>query len=338
MQQGDQISSDTSWAMSRARAAPGGAGPAQRRQAPTLQFLARRRVTSIGGVGGVRNVGPILLSSIRDFANASNAAHDPGRLQDTVIRQTSEYRTLVQTYCRPPWSFTKADAAMACRLAIRTLRQGGTAELSGHVQGEGLMRRAREQGAAARGVEGQVNSLEWVPFSSGLAARDPARLDSEFARWLLVASSAQPSSTSGKMNCWELLMYGAFRAGVMSEAQMRAVYARAIASVRSGACTRVGQTFEEATRASAPVRYQEGRADSPRPLRGDIVVFQSATVHACIATGNVVRNSATGAEECEVISLWTLNGRRVERTTIEALARSATDRPIRFWSSRWDGV
>jgi hypothetical protein len=278
------------------------------------------------------------MRSIRDFASASNAAHDPGRLQDAVIRQTGEYRTLVRQYCRSPWRFTEDDAVMACRLAIRTLRQGGAAGASGHVPGEDLMRRARAQGAAAGGVEGQVNSLEWVPFSSGLAARDPARLDSEFARWLLVAGDAQPSSTSGKMNCWELLLYGAFRAGVTSEAQLRAGYARAVAGVRSGACTRVGQTFEEATRASAPVRYHEGRADSPRPLRGDIVVFQSATVHACIATGSVVRNSATGVEECEVISLWTLNGRRVERTTIEALARSATDRPIRFWSSRWDGI
>jgi hypothetical protein len=310
------------------RPAPGRTGAAHALQARTLESLAHPRDASATGEA------PIQMSSIRDFANASNAAHDPGRLSEAVIRQTDEFQTLVRDYCHPPWIYTESDAVMACRLAIRTLRQGGAVDVV--TQGGDLMHRAREQAAAAGGAEGQVNSLQWVPFSSQQAAADPAGLQSEFARWLLVAQTAAPSSTSGQMNCWELVMYGAYRAGVINEARLRAIYVRAVENVRNGTYASVGQTFEEATRASSPVTYREGAPDTPRPIRGDIVVFRSAPVHACIATGNVVRNSTTGAQECEVISLWTPNGRRVERTTIEALARSTPDRPILFWSARWD--
>lgn len=133
-------------------------------------------------------------------------------------------------------------------------------------------------------------------------------------------------------------MYGAYQAGMISEGQLRAVYQRAVENVRDGTYRSVGETFEEVTRASSPVTYQIGNADSPLPLRGDIVVLQSAPVHACIATGNTVTNPTTGAQECQVVSLWTPNGRRVEQTTIEALDRLAGARPILFWSARWEGV
>jgi hypothetical protein len=195
------------------------------------------------------------------------------------------------------------------------------------------MARAHAQGASA--AEGLVGKLNWVPFNSGQAAADPSQLDSEFAKWMLVASTAAPSATSGKLNCWELVMFGAYQAGVVSEARLRQIYQLAVKNVKDGKYFSVGLTFEEVTKASAPVTFRLGDAASPLPLRGDIVVFENAPNHACISTGNVTHNATTGVEEHEVISLWTPSGRKVERTTIEALATVSTGRPILFWSTKW---
>jgi hypothetical protein len=274
---------------------------------------------------------PQQTPSIRNYADPSNAAGDPGRIAESDLRATPEFATL-RGMLTPPQ--TEADAVMACRLAIRLLRQGQTVDIS--AQGRDLLLRAHEQLAAAGGAEGLVNQLNWVPFNSGAAASDPTQLESQFAQWMLVANTAAPSATSGRMNCWELVMFGAYRGGVITVDQLRAIYQRAVQNVRDGTYRSVGQTFEVACRAGAPVEFRLGSPDTPLPLRGDIVVFNNAPVHACIATGNVVQNSITGADEHEVISLWTPNGGHVERTTIETLARRTIERPILFWSARWD--
>lgn len=130
-------------------------------------------------------------------------------------------------------------------------------------------------------------------------------------------------------------MFGAFQAGVVSEQHLRQIYQLAVQRVRDGTHFSVGLTFEDQCRGSNPVTYRLGDPNSPRPLRGDIVVFENAPNHACIATGTTVVDQLTGDTHAEVISLWTPNNRHVERTTIEALAQVSNGRPILFWSARW---
>lgn len=190
------------------------------------------------------------------------------------------------------------------------------------------------QSGSATGAEGLVGKLNWVPFNSGLAATDPAQLESEFAKWMLVASTAAPRATDGIMNCWELVMFGAFQAGVVTEARLRTIYELAAKNVRDGKYFSVGLTFEEVTKASDPVTFKLGDATTPKPLRGDIVVFKDAPTHACIATGVVTKNGL-GEDQHEVISLWVPSGKKVERTSIEALSLVSTARPILFWSTKW---
>jgi hypothetical protein len=130
-------------------------------------------------------------------------------------------------------------------------------------------------------------------------------------------------------------MYGAFKAGIVTEAELKATYALAVQNVKDGKYFSVGLTFEEVTKASAPITYNIGDKDSPRPLRGDIVVLENAPTHACIATGKMIKNPVTGKDEAQVISLWTPNGKKVESTTIEKLDQQANARPILFWSAKW---
>lgn len=132
-------------------------------------------------------------------------------------------------------------------------------------------------------------------------------------------------------------MFGAYRGGSITINQLRSVYERAVQNVRNGKYLSIGPTFEAACQGSAPVELRLESVDTPRPLRGDIVVFGDASRHACIATGKVVpRTTGNVAQvEHEVISLWIGNRGRVERTTIEALAKGALGRPILFWSAKW---
>ncbi|MEZ4403095.1 MAG: DUF4157 domain-containing protein [Kofleriaceae bacterium] len=273
---------------------------------------------------------PTQTASFRNYADGTVAANDPGRLTTTQIQATAEYTTLHATYGAP--AYTAADAELAIRLAIRDLQQGRTVDLT--TQGQAYMARARAQSGAAGGAEGLVGQLEWVQYNSGLAATDPMALDDNFSQWLLAAQAA-PDPQTGKMNCWELVMFGAYRAGVVSETRLRAIYQLAVENVRNRVFGSVGLTFEQECRSGSPITYRLGDATSPRPLRGDIVVFENAPNHACIATGNMVTDAISGQQHAEVISLWTPSNRHVERTTIEALARVSTGRPILFWSARW---
>ncbi len=279
---------------------------------------------------------PIQLASINDFNDPKNPNHDPGRVSDAAIKATDEFTVLLRDFTRIPMKYSEADVVLACRLAIRDIRQGKKVDLlsKGSKRPDEYMERAYRQRETEVGVSALKGKLEWVPFSSGLAASEPAKLQSEFAKWLLTAAK-QPDPKSGKLNCWELVMYGAFKAGIVTEARLKAIYVKAVANVKSGKYFSVGLTFEEVTKASNPVTYLLGNKKSPLPLKGDIVVFKNAPTHACIATGRNILNKATGISSTEVVSLWVPSGRKVEVTTIESLANITAERPILFWSAKW---
>ncbi|MBP8809889.1 MAG: DUF4157 domain-containing protein [Kofleriaceae bacterium] len=268
--------------------------------------------------------------TLQTYADATNAANDPGRLTDDQVRALAEFQPLRNAYGAP--TYTEAHALLALRLALRDLQQGQAVDMT--AQGATYMQRALAQSGAAGGAEGLVGGLNWAQYNSGLVAQDPMLLADDFSQWLL-AAQAQPDPHNGRMNCWELVMFGAFQAGVVSEQRLRQIYQLAVQRVRDGTHFSVGLTFEDQCRGSNPVTYRLGDPNSPRPLRGDIVVFENAPNHACIATGNTVVDQLTGDTHAEVISLWTPNNRHVERTTIEALAQVSDGRPILFWSARW---
>ena len=302
-------------------------------ESPTLESLALGRKGTFSGPNAGK---PLQLAkSINDYADVTKAQNDPGTIPENDIKATDEYDTWLKAYVKVPYVYDEADVVLGCRLAIRDIQQKKSVNIS--LVGDHYLNMAHDQSSAADGAGALVGKLEWVPFNSGLAASDPAKLDSEFAKWLLVANTAEPNDKTGKMNCWELVMFGAYKAGIISANTLKSVYQQAVLNVQTKKYWSVGQTFEEYTKASSPVTYDLNSKDSPQPLRGDIVVLKDAPTHACVATGTQKTNSSTGRKEAEVYSLWTPNGKKAERTTIEALTQvgSSVPSPILFWSAKW---
>jgi Domain of unknown function (DUF4157) len=135
----------------------------------------------------------------------------------------------------------------------------------------------------------------------------------EFAVW--VRGGAEPTTTS-QMNCWEMVLFSGYRAGVIPRAWITRVHQRAASAGDA---------------ASSPEAYQEVLANGlgfasattwtsgTAVPRGNVVFFDGLA-HVAISTGNV-----TGGRQ-EVMSLWILPGRSGgtlnsvnQRTTIEAL-------------------
>jgi hypothetical protein len=270
--------------------------------------------------------------------NDADPLHDPSRLTDAEVQATTEYQEF-STFTFPPlvgpWA-TPAEALLAVRLLLRWNRDGNSTFIwAPGEEAREFIGRAKRQLGALGGATGQVGQLNWVPFNTSQAASNPAAMRSEFARWAL-AGGPQPNTMSGSINCWEMVLFGAFRAGYITLPRIQQIYNRAVAAYNAGTATSVGDTVETELRgANAEHTFTPGDPNSPTPLPGDVVIFNRAAVHAAISTGTV-----TGAGDHEVISLWSQpnNISHVQRTTIEALLAvpsGSSPRPVKFWSAQW---
>jgi hypothetical protein len=299
------------------------------------ESLTDRTTPIVGRQIGAGNIHRyVQLSRLRDYYD-TEPEHDPSHLTDAEIEATNEYRA----YMNPVlvWQrrdhVTREEALLACRLLLRHMREGRPVdwEHGGRI----FMNRAREQLGATGGVESLENQLEWVPFSSSTAVSDPSLLDSDFARWIL-AGEAEPDPSSGRLNCWEVILFGSYLSGYITESRIREIYNLAVENVRTGVYTSVGDTVERELKASNEYTFDPADPDSPAPLTGDMVVFDRAASHAAISTGIVLPPPYTNAGEHEILSLWTPNSRRVEKTTIEELLRNGAPTPVKFWSVNWN--
>jgi hypothetical protein len=144
-----------------------------------------------------------------------------------------------------------------------------------------------------------ANTLNWNNQAPGLT-------NTEFGRWLL-AGGPEPSASTGQMNCWELVMFSAYRAGYTTRARLTALYTQ-FASNLAGDIAAGVTAFENAVRRGPEQVYAPGDPDSPRPLAGDFVIFGTIAAHAAVATGNYPGGRV------EVMSLWTQNSQHVFRT------------------------
>ena len=99
----------------------------------------------------------------------------------------------------------------------------------------------------------------------------------------------------------------------------------------SGDVMEFPRTLERLMRSSNEQIYDPKDPQSPRPLRGDMVIFKEAATHVALATG-----TRTGAG-VEVISHWPPpdGDHHVKRTTIEALLTPLRLPTAKFWSPVW---
>jgi len=111
---------------------------------------------------------------------------------------------------------------------------------------------------------------------------------------------------------------------------MREIYTKGQAEDKLRGGYAFPEVVEAELRGGTEYTYDPAVAGSPRPLRGDIVIFGSAAGHVALATGRTVGG------QIEIVSHWgpPHNNPKVEVTTIEDLLRS-TAGPVKFWSPRW---
>lgn len=274
----------------------------------------------------------IQLSRLRDYRD-SRPEHDPSRLSDADIEATNEY----QAYMNPRlvWQrrdrVTREEALLACRLMLRHMRQGH--RVNWQREARLFMNRARRQLGTLTAVEALGGNLSGTG-SVTWEQQDISLTGTEFGRWLL-SGGPEPSPTSGTMNCWEVILFGAHRAGYINRSRLADFYrrftARLTATSASGDDVMADVSIENEFRAGSEHAFDQADPDSPSPLRGDIVVFDTAVNHTAISLGTI-----TGGEH-DVLSLWDRpnNHLYLQRTTIEELLREGASTPVKFWSPGW---
>jgi hypothetical protein len=265
---------------------------------------------------------------LSDFQDA-DPKHDPSLLTDAQIKATDDYKDLT-TKIHPPRKAPVPQniALLAVRLRLRSMR-----EVVGPIQdAASFLPQAEKQAGTLAETEKQVGHLQWAPFNTGAAVSNPSALPTEFGRWVL-AGGPMPDKMSGVINCWEMVLFGAFKAGFITFARIQKIYNDAVANVKSGKATLVGDTVEAELRGTAEQIFDPKNPDSPAPLPGDVVIFNKAATHVTISTGTV-----KGGKH-EVISLWNQPGAisTVQRTSIEDLlaVTGASGQPVKFWSANW---
>ncbi|MCB0564810.1 MAG: hypothetical protein KDD01_10585 [Phaeodactylibacter sp.] len=145
-------------------------------------------------------------------------------------------------------------------------------------------------------------------------------IPSDFRRWALADTEASPPDiTSGtfSLNCWELIMYAAYRMNDLSWRQIHDLYSNR-SSIGAYDLIRRGSTLQN-------IRLDnQGRPVNLRIQRGDLVFF-NGTEHVTLATG-----SGEG-----VYSYWPLLNRRpqdVDRSMFENIRIEN----ISYINSRWN--
>ncbi len=146
----------------------------------------------------------------------------------------------------------------------------------------------------------------------------------EFALWM--RGGVQPSSTS-KMNCWEAIMFGAFLAGLLTEARLRRLHADAAAAgVTAAAGSRNGNAaYMSAIGAFLGLPAARALSSTAEPNRGDLVFF-GGLAHVALSIGNT---TVSGVRQHRVMSLWHLPGSGAnlvsvyQRTTVEDIVSAA---------------
>ena len=211
---------------------------------------------------------------------------------------TDEYKDL-STKIYPPRkaAVPKNVALLACRLMLRRMREISLVVVSLMSDAASFLDQAEKQAGTLAATEQQVGHLGWVPFNTGAAVLNPSALPTEFGRWVL-AGGPMPDKMSGKVNCWEMVLFGAYKAGYIDFARIKQIYDEAVANVKAGKAALVGTTLEAKLRRGDEHVFDPSNPDLPAPLPGDLVIFKEAATHVAIATGTI------SAGKHEVISLW----------------------------------
>jgi len=176
----------------------------------------------------------------------------------------------------------------------------------------------------------------WTPSSPG--SKDT------FDTWAR-AKSAQaagplpPVAPTTKLNCWEMVMLSALRAGVTTWQWVHDLYSKGAQSADYQ--TLIMDALSRGARTPYDWHTRRGEASTtPRPNRGQVVFFDDIS-HVALATGQTKPTQQAGRTGSEVMSFWppaaaqaTLDS--VKSYAIEDLAQGMSDNTkVEFSQPPW---
>lgn len=265
-------------------------------------------------------------SALRDF-NDEDVKHDPSKLTDAQIEATREFKAYMDSKLKWQWQYkvTREEALLACRLVIRRMREG-EAVIWERDAGD-FLNRARKQLGTLKETEKLVGKLKWVGGSKE-QFESPGTAESDFVRWLL-AGGPEPTDV-GKMNCWEMILFGATRGKIVSKDQVQNIYKTAAEKGNPPA-----EIENQLCGVSSNVTFNPADPRSPEPLPGDIIIFSVIENHAAIALGTTM----IGGDHL-VISLHASPAAphsQVEITTLEQLLKDTRLTTAQLCRAPWRG-
>ncbi|MGW6128575.1 hypothetical protein ACWFNE_00980 [Cellulomonas sp. NPDC055163] len=272
--------------------------------------------------------GGLQAPQVQRAAVADYMKTDPSQVTDAQLDATDEFKAYIAS-STPAKKVSPEDARLALRLLLRYLNALSPGTVFGPHDLDGWLRTAQARSKVAGTAEGAVGTGEWVGLSP-VDVRGPTTSGSDFMQWMLGGGSV-PAVKTVKGNCWEMVMFSAFRAGQLSEARMREIYTKGQAADKARGGLAFPETVEAELRSGSEFVYDPAKAGSPRPLRGDVVIFSSAAGHVALATGRLVGG------QVEIISHWgpPHHNLKIETTTVEDLLKNGAKAPVKFWSPRW---
>lgn len=287
---------------------------AQQQTEPIQQEQELTKKTIQGGVAQ--------LASLGDYIDIDKPEHDPGKLSDDVIRATDEYISWSTNYSNYVVlnRYTLDEVLLACRLAIREMREA-RASMDVSNLGEEYLQKARKQGSVADKAESFKDKKKWSRQNMSLKV-------SEFGKWILDGGK-EPTGDGGILNCWEMVMYSAYKSNVLSKAEITTMYKGFLKDHKDGKnLAKILSNFDSLKKGNE-YTYDKDDADSPKPLKGDLIVFKNFAKHVAIATGKTVGGKV------EIMSLWTQNNKKTFKTTIEDLLAGGAASPVKFFTPNW---
>ena len=289
---------------------------------PAFQLKASSLADLVSPVATLaKNTDPVQMKKLGDY-NDKDPKHDPSLVSDTDIKATDEYTALMQTYYLVPTTdpstlYTPEEILLACRLMLRSMREGVVVDAV--ADAKTYLDRARMQIGTVEKAEGLEDELSWT-------STFPGSDNTTFGKWLL-DGGPDPVIATATMNCWELVMYSAFLAGFATKGGLKTIYEKFAKDLKADIPVAV-TNFENALRQGKEYVFDPKNPDSPKPLRGDVVIFNTLAAHVAVATGGDNGGSP------EIMSLWTQNSKTVYKTSIDELLK-ATSGPVRFYSPSW---
>ncbi|HEY9755045.1 MAG TPA: hypothetical protein V6C97_07790, partial [Oculatellaceae cyanobacterium] len=225
------------------------------------------------------------------------------------------------------WQYkvTREEALLACRLILRRMREGEN--VIWERDAGDFLNRARKQLGTLKETQKLVGKLKWVGGSRE-QFEVPEKAESDFIRWLL-AGGPEPTDLS-KMNCWEMILFGATRGKIVSKDQVQNMYEKAAEKGNPPA-----EIENQLCGVSSNVTFKPSDPRSPEPLPGDIIIFDVIENHAAIALGTKM----IGGDHL-VISLHASPAaphQQVEITTLERLLTDTGLTSARLCRSPWRG-